>query len=80
MIINSISYKPFEKEKFYQVISDYEKAIELTGNSKQIGHKLAGVYFSDEHTKKPSKLLKNILKKKNSAIHIITAKPYVITN
>lgn len=55
MIINSISYKPFEKEKFYQMISDYEKAIELTGNSKQIGHKLAGVYFSDGQYEKAIK-------------------------
>ena len=41
MIINSISYKPFEKEKFYQVISDYEKAIEFKrankGENKKIG-------------------------------------------
>ena len=64
MIINSISYKPFEKEKFYQMISDYEKAIELNGNSKQIGHKLAGVYFSDGQYEKAIKTFEKYTQEK----------------
>lgn len=63
MSMNGISYKSSEKdkfdkllkEKFYQMIADYEKAIELNGASKQIGLKLAGVYFSDGQYEKALK-------------------------
>ena len=60
MSMNGIYYKSSEKDKydklfkenFEQMISDYEKAIELNGASKQIGLKLAGVYFSDKQYEK----------------------------
>ena len=55
MSINGISYKTSEKDKFHQMISDYEKAIELNGTSTQIGLKLAGVYFSDGQYEKALK-------------------------
>lgn len=63
MSINGISYNTSEKdkfdkllkEKFHQMISDYEKAIELNGTSTQIGLKLAGVYFSDGQYEKALK-------------------------
>lgn len=60
MSMNGISYKSSEKDKydklfkenFQQMISDYEKAIELNGASNQIGLKLAGVYFSNKQYEK----------------------------
>lgn len=55
MSMNHIRYKSSEKDKYHklikenyhQMISDYEKAIELNGASRQICLKLAVAYFND---------------------------------
>lgn len=70
MSMNGMSYKSSEKEKydklfkenFQQMISDYEKAIELNAASKELPLKLAGGYFSDEQYEKALELFKEVSK------------------